>query len=471
MRQYSVVWILAVWIHSLCFLHADVQVPAEDDFDMAQKEVELSFPLDMSQREVQLAFPVAQREVDLPLLIQGVPMLTPRGRKPSPSLPSNNLNNFPPGRPSQDNIGNICRKHRPVVKYGAHNLPQSGFSHLGRQGNAINSLEEGYARCCRQSDKLRCAVEVWQTTMDNFCKNEFTVKTRHFHCCKEKGLARETCFSSAAPNPNYVNSSPSQEIGSADISSLGSPRSFRPCGHNGKCLDTPDSKFRLSDLAFPPGEPKSSNIQNICKLRKYRPLYSENTLPKSGFGPYVRRAKAIYQAEAEFKKCCKKEDVPCAHSGWQKALSNFCTRELVVKTKHYECCKKKDQVTMFHCFASEAPFPEYDKEVENLNLSNVTEDILDKMCGDSKLITKQKQIPLLVSGLKDSCCSLPQDKKLICVQEQKDKFMKTMCGPKKDSWKDTHNCCIKEDLEERAECFNSYLQSISMAISQRMKME
>ncbi|XP_018415399.1 PREDICTED: extracellular matrix protein 1 [Nanorana parkeri] len=427
-------------------------------------------PLRNRTRPSSSAYEDCRDQVGIPLLIRGEPVLSPRGRRPI-SASNRNLDNFPPGKPTRANIANICRKTRTIVTYGPENLPQTGFSHLSRQGNAINSVEEGYARCCSQSEKLRCALEVWKNGMDDFCTEEFSVKTSHYHCCKKRGAEREPCFSAEAPNPNYISSAPLLEVGGADSPSLPRPRSLKSCSsHSPNCLDNPEGKYKLSDLAFPPGEPKTSNIQNICKLRKYRPLYTEDVLPNSGFGHYVRRAKAIYWAESELKKCCKTEDVACAHRGWQKAVSKFCTKELEVKSKHYECCKKKDQASMFHCFASEAPFPEYDKEVENLNLGNITESILEKVCAESKLLTKQKQLPLLVSGLKDSCCSLPQDKKLLCAQEQKEKFMKTMCGPKKDSWKDTQNCCSKDELE-REECFSFYLQNISMAVSHRMMEE
>lgn len=160
--------------------------------------------------------------------------------------------------------------------------------------------------------------------MDNFCTDEFSVKTSHYHCCKKRDVERETCFNDEAPNPNYDSSAPLLEIGSADIPILPAPRSLNPCSpHSPKCLDNPEGKYRLSDLAFPPGEPKSSNIQNICKLRKYRTVYTDNALPQSGNGHYVRRAKAIYCAESEFKKCCKTEDVACAHSGVSDTIVKF----------------------------------------------------------------------------------------------------------------------------------------------------
>ncbi|KAM9294258.1 extracellular matrix protein 1 [Gastrophryne carolinensis] len=436
-------WIL---LSLLWLAHAEDDTSLADDYDMYQREVDLTFPMQ-------------QREVDLPLLVLGEPVLAPRGR--SPGFPSGNLNGFPPGKPTRGNIGNICRKSRPKIQYGPDNLPRSGFGHLSRQGDAINQVEAGYSKCCSQSNKLSCAVEEWTNAMVEFCESEFVIKTRHYHCCKKEEAERESCFINEAPNPSYTSSSSLQEISSdEDVLPLVRSRSFKPLGQ-----EMGDSRNKLSELAFPPGEPTSSNIQNICKLRKFRPMYPDDALPKFSFGHYGRRAKAINRAEKEYKKCCKNEDVACAHTGWKKVLSDFCSKELRVKTRHHECCQKEDERSMFSCFASEAPFPKYDKEIENLNLGDISEDVLEKICKDCKLLTKQKQLPLLVSGLKESCCSLPQDKKLACAQEQKENFIKTVCGPNKDLWKDTQSCCSKDGLQ-REKCFSGYLQ-ISLAVSQR----
>ncbi|KAM4690824.1 extracellular matrix protein 1 [Rhinophrynus dorsalis] len=467
-------WTLTVQLLSLlCLAHADVDLPVGDKQNMHQREVIPQFPV-----QEPLNYPV-------PLLIQEESVMSPRGRRPvSPcgahypcSLdglvsPINNLNDFPPGRPSRFNIGNICKKNREKIHYGPHNLPQTGFSHLSRQGYALNSMEDGYAKCCLQTDKLRCAGEVWNTILEDFCEEEFSIKTRHYHCCKKKGSAREACFNNEAPNPIYtsvVKPAPLQETGSADAASMGRSRSIRPCPPDSpKCKR--ESKGHLPDLSFPPGEPKSSNIQNICKLRKLRPIYTQDKLPKSGHGYYIRQAKAINRMDNEYKKCCKDENVACAHTAWEKVLAQFCSQELSVKTKHYECCKKRDRAGMYNCFANEAPYPEYDREVETINLSNMTVESLQKLCGESKLLTKQKQIPLLVSGLQDSCCKLPTDSMLDCAEKQKAQFMETLCSTKKDLWKDQHNCCSKEN-PEKAKCFGHYMQDISVAVSYRNNKE
>ena len=70
------------------------------------------------------------------------------------------LDGFPPGRPSLDNLDQICLPSRQHVVYGPWNLPQTGFSHLSRQGETLNLLETGYSRCCHcrnRANRLDCA--------------------------------------------------------------------------------------------------------------------------------------------------------------------------------------------------------------------------------------------------------------------------------------------------------------------------
>ncbi|KAE8588095.1 hypothetical protein XENTR_v10022340 [Xenopus tropicalis] len=424
-----------------------------------------------------------QREMtlQLPLLFQeqiqvAAPRPGPRGRRPtSPcsegepcavadliSPLNRDLNDFPPGHPRSSNIENICNKNRPKTNYGPHNLPQTGFSYLSRQGKAINAIEEGYEQCCDQEDKLSCAEELWKKSLEDFCQEEFSIKTTHYHCCKKKGKAKEACFRSGAPNPSY-SFAMGQESGSADVPRVGRARNLGECPPSSPhCRREP--KYKLPDLSFPPGEPKASNIQNICKLRKLRPTYSKSDLPTSGFGHYIRQAKTINRLENEYKKCCRDEDVACAHIAWEKELGEFCTQEHEVFTKAHECCDKR--VNMYSCFASKAPHPEYDKEVEQFNLSEFTPVTLQKLCGDIKVLTKHKQIPLLVSELRESCCSTPVGDMMVCADNQKLAFIETVCGAKKDLWKDSQGCCKQKD-QERIDCFGHYLQNVLVALSHR----
>ncbi|KAG8449855.1 hypothetical protein GDO86_016505 [Hymenochirus boettgeri] len=413
------------------------------------------------QREIIPEFPLGEQAE---LVVDG---LNPRGRRPTlpdrASPVTNDLIDFPPGRPSRSNIVNICHKKRPKISYGPHNLPQTGFSYLSRQGDVINYLEIGYTDCCLRRGRLPCAEKVWKNTLENFCIEEFSIKTRHYHCCKKKqGTESEVCFHNEAPNPSYKFAFP-LEIGSADEPSVTQERSPNRCSPSSSHCKK-ERKRKVLDLAFPPGEPKSGNIQNICRLRKLRPTYTKSQLPTSGFGYYVRQAKAINRLENEYKKCCKDENVACAHIAWEKELAEFCVQEREVFTKPHECCEKR--ANTYSCFASKAPYPEYDREVEKFNLGNLTVGNLQKLCGEVKILTKQKQIPLLLSGIRDSCCNIPVNEMLECADDQNLMFIEALCGDRKELWKDSLSCCTKSDME-KVECFDVYLQNVLVAISHR----
>lgn len=92
--------------------------------------------------------------------------LQPRGRGPpcrevgcSRKIPFYKLEDFPPGRPSLSNLGALCAAGRKKPSYGPWNLPQTSFSHLSRQGEALNQLELQFNRCCQlaEDQKLPCA--------------------------------------------------------------------------------------------------------------------------------------------------------------------------------------------------------------------------------------------------------------------------------------------------------------------------
>lgn len=54
-----------------------------------------------------------------------------------------------------------------------------------------------------------CVSPQWDLSVKLFCEEEFSVKDRHYDCCKLKGSNRIECFNSNAPNPNY---NPTEEL-------------------------------------------------------------------------------------------------------------------------------------------------------------------------------------------------------------------------------------------------------------------
>uniref|UniRef100_A0A8C0MH50 Extracellular matrix protein 1 n=1 Tax=Canis lupus familiaris TaxID=9615 RepID=A0A8C0MH50_CANLF len=246
------------------------------------------------------------------------------------------LDGFPPGQPSPDNVDQICLPNRQRVVYGPWNLPQSGFSHLTRQGETLNLLETRYSRCCRchsHTNRLDCAKLVWEDAMTRFCEAEFSVKTRPHRCCKQQGEARFSCFQEEAPRPHYqLRACPSHQPG---ISSG-------------------------PELPFPPGVPTLDNIKNICHLRRFRSV--PRNLPATD--PIQRQLQTLIQLEGEFQRCCRQgNNHTCTWKAWEEALDGYFTPNLMqhlcgngrLLTKHKQIPGLIRNMTAHCC---DLPFPE-----------------------------------------------------------------------------------------------------------------
>ncbi|XP_057356673.1 extracellular matrix protein 1 isoform X7 [Manis pentadactyla] len=189
------------------------------------------------------------------------------------------LDGFPPGRPSPDNLDQICLPNRQHVVYGPWNLPQSGFSHLTRQGETLNLLETGYSRCCvcqNYINRLDCAKLVWEDTLDGYCDREQAIKTHHHLCCHyPPSPARDECFAHRAPYPNY-----DRDILTVDLSRVTPNLMGYLCG-NGRVLTKHkqipglirNMTAHCCDLPFPEQaccaeEEKSAFINDLCGPRR-----------------------------------------------------------------------------------------------------------------------------------------------------------------------------------------------------------
>ncbi|XP_045220372.1 extracellular matrix protein 1 isoform X2 [Macaca fascicularis] len=189
------------------------------------------------------------------------------------------LDGFPPGRPSPENLNQICLPDRQHVVYGPWNLPQSGYSHLTRQGETLNFLEIGYSRCCHcrsHTNRLECAKLVWEDTLDKYCDREYAVKTHHHSCCRHPpSPIRDECFARRAPYPNY-----DRDILAIDISRVTPNLMGHLCGNQRvltKHKHIPglihNMTARCCDLPFPEQaccaeEEKLTFINDLCGPRR-----------------------------------------------------------------------------------------------------------------------------------------------------------------------------------------------------------
>ncbi|OCT69067.1 extracellular matrix protein 1 [Xenopus laevis] len=290
-------------------------------------------------------------------LVLGQLIIVYSGKPPEIYIPKICIKAFPPGFPVSSNIGNICSTERVKANCGRHNLPTNSFGHLLRQAEAINSLEEGYKKCCEQSDKLSCAETAWKKTLEDYCEEEISIKTKGNVCCNRQGAARELCFSITAPDPNY--GADSSQEGESPVRHARGLNRCPPLLPN--CLGK--AKNEAPNLPFPPGKPESGNIRNMCSLRHVRPRYGIMQLPVGK--SYVQQTQALDLLEDEYEKCCEDENVPCANAAWEKVLAEFCTWKREADNKPYKCCQKQSRISMYSCFARRAPYPQYDREIVN----------------------------------------------------------------------------------------------------------
>lgn len=403
-----------------------VQVPME------QKEEEPSFP-----HQKEMDFPKQQQREGrpMPVIDQGHPQpetgdartYCPHGR--SRVGWGHRLDGFPPGRPSPYNLERICLPTRQHVVYGPWNLPQTGFSHLTRQGETLNLLETGYSRCCRcnnHMNRLDCAEFVWENALGRYCQIELSIKTRPHWCCLKQGEERLFCFQKAADGPHYQS---------------------RAC---------PGAQPGIStgpDLPFPPGLPTLDNVKNICHFRRLRAL--PRHLPLAD--PVLRRLHALGQLEGDFQRCCRHGgNVTCARKAWEDSLDSYCDREQSVKTHHHSCCQLPPSPARDECFARRAPYPNYDRDILTVDLSHITLNLMDHLCGNQRVLSKHKQIPGLIQNITNRCCQVPFPEQACCAEDEKSAFISELCGPRKNFWRDPALCCNLHSEDEQTNCFNVY---------------
>ncbi|XP_064209604.1 extracellular matrix protein 1 [Anguilla rostrata] len=417
-----------------------IELP-EADPDVTQREVTIDLPKILRERGSRRGEPdMTQRMVD-PVLdghFEEIdrPMLFPRSFEPK--LP------FPPARPYLHNFPAICHHGEGRHKYSRSSFPQDRFTHLQRQGDAIGNVESLYSFCCEKNGTLGselslcCAQQAWEHALNNFCDEEFSIKTNHYHCCRKRSVARWSCFEKGAPNKSYQPTNrfyqPTSKGSVAPKSPSESEFNWNP--DNCQRTDLEPREFRedpkVPDIRFPPGRPTSSNIRMICDLHKIRPRYDLKCLPSDRYGWLARQSKAINRLEKGIKQCCKGQDevLACADGKWQAEMDRYCKEERSVKSSVFSCCDMPKGQDRYSCISESAPDSTYTYEILQRPIDSVFFVKLDLVCDTHKLLAKKFPVPFPVKGLVSQCCHLPAAQRTACVQGELDDLMERMCTEK-----------------------------------------
>uniref|UniRef100_A0A3B5MZW7 Extracellular matrix protein 1b n=1 Tax=Xiphophorus couchianus TaxID=32473 RepID=A0A3B5MZW7_9TELE len=131
-----------------------------------------------------------------------------RGEMPELNAPTSQKIdiNFPPGRPTPDNIESLCgnQKRRPL--YTTKCLPRSGYDLLARQVKTINRLEKRFKQCCKKKKgALICAEQKWREELNRYC----SVRNGGQECCQADD--QYSCFQSISSDPLYNTTSAAEE--------------------------------------------------------------------------------------------------------------------------------------------------------------------------------------------------------------------------------------------------------------------
>ncbi|KAK5862293.1 hypothetical protein PBY51_017704 [Eleginops maclovinus] len=152
--------------------------------------------------------------------------------------------NFPPGRPSADNIESLCRDQKLRPLYKVNCLPNSGYELIARQAKTINRVEKGFKQCCKKKQGvLDCADQKWREELNRFCNKNG--KQVDFECCLDNVEDRKyTCLKTLSPDPYYNLTSTAKELSLHNI------------------CDT----HKIIKKKFPVGFPLNGFVKECCPL-------------------------------------------------------------------------------------------------------------------------------------------------------------------------------------------------------------
>ncbi|XP_054988545.1 extracellular matrix protein 1 isoform X3 [Sorex araneus] len=223
--------------------------------------------------------------------------------------------------------------------------------------------------------------------------------------------------------------------------------------------------YRLD--GFPPGRPSRENLERICLPTRQHVVYGPWNLPQTGYSHLTRQGETLNLLETGYSRCCRCNNhmnrLDCAEFVWEDSLDSYCDREQSVKTHHHSCCQFPPSPARDECFAQRAPYPNYDRDILTVDLSHITPNLMDHLCGNQRVLSKNKQVPGLIQNITDRCCQVPFAEQACCAEDEKSTFIEELCGPRRNFWRDPALCCDLHPGDEQTNCFNvHYLRNVAV---------
>ncbi|XP_066124137.1 extracellular matrix protein 1 isoform X3 [Saccopteryx bilineata] len=267
------------------------------------------------------------------------------------------------------------------------------------------------------------------------------------------------------PQEEITHQSQPGEEKPSPIMHQGLPESSKPAQHCQQGRPEGGWGYRLD--GFPPGRPSQDNLDQICLPTRQHVLYGPWNLPQSGYSHLSRQGEALNLLETGYTRCCRCHNyanrMDCAKLVWEETLDGYCEQEQAVKTHPYSCCHYRPSPTRDNCFANRAPYPNYDRDLLTIDLSRVTPNLMDHLCGNQRVLTKHKQIPGLIQNMTAQCCDLPLPEQACCAEEEKAAYINDLCGRQRSIWRDLAFCCKLSPGDEQINCFNvNYLKNVAL---------
>ncbi|XP_025143716.1 extracellular matrix protein 1 isoform X10 [Bubalus bubalis] len=243
------------------------------------------------------------------------------------------------------------------------------------------------------------------------------------------------------------------------------PESWNPAQHCQQGRPRRGWGHRLD--GFPPGRPSLDNLDQICLPSRQHVVYGPWNLPQTGFSHLSRQGETLNLLETGYSRCCRCRNranrLDCAELVWEDTLDGYCDWEQAIKTHHHSCCNYPPSPLRDECFARRAPYPNYDRDILTLDLSRITPNLMNHLCGNRRVLSKHKQIPGLIQKVTARCCDLPFPEQACCAEEEKSAFIDELCGSRRNFWRDSALCCKLSPGDEQINCFNTkYLRNVAL---------